>query len=48
VSRTVLARSVKEPLVPVQDKPLGALTGALTVTVADWVALPPAPVQFSV
>jgi hypothetical protein len=51
VSRTVLARSVNEPLVPVQDKPVGALTGgvaALTATVADWVAVPPAPVQLSV
>jgi hypothetical protein len=36
---------VSEPLVPEQDKPVGALTGALTATVADWVALPPAPVQ---
>jgi hypothetical protein len=48
VSRTALALSVKAPLVPVQDNPVGALTGALTATVADWVALPPDPVQFKV
>ena len=48
VSRTALALSVNGPLVPVQDKPVGALTGALTATVADWVALPPVPVQFKV
>jgi hypothetical protein len=51
VSRTALAFSVREPLVPEQDKPVG--TGgdgedALTATVADWVALPPVPVQFNV
>jgi hypothetical protein len=46
VSRTALARSVKGPLVPVQDKPpVGGLTGALTATVADCVAVPPGPVQ---
>ena len=45
VSRTTLAFRVKGPLVPEQDKPAGAPTGGLTVTVADWVALPPVPVQ---
>jgi hypothetical protein len=41
--------SVSGPLVPVQDKPVGG-GGALelTLTVADWVAVPPAPVQVSV
>ena len=44
VSRTALAFSVSEPLVPEQDRPAGG-GGEPTVTVADWVALPPAPVQ---
>ena len=51
VSRTALALSVSEPLVPVQDKPVGTGGGgeaALTATVADWVTLPPVPVQFNV
>jgi hypothetical protein len=45
----VCALRVSGPLVPEQDKPVGALTGALAaalmLTVADWVALPPVPVQ---
>jgi hypothetical protein len=44
--RTALAFRLSEPLEPVQD----ALVGGgveLTVTVADWVALPPAPVHVS-
>jgi hypothetical protein len=45
VSRTMLALSVSEPLVPVQDKPLGGGVLAVTLTVADWLALPPAPVH---
>jgi hypothetical protein len=45
VSRTMLALRVSEPLVPVQDKPVGGGVLAVTVTVADWLALPPAPVQ---
>jgi hypothetical protein len=51
VSRTIFARSVSEPLVPVQDIPVGGATGgalAVTVTVADWLALPPVPVQVNV
>ena len=44
-SRTMLALSVSEPLVPVQDKPVGGGVFAVTVTVADWLALPPVPVQ---
>jgi hypothetical protein len=49
VSRTAFALSVSGPLVPVQDKPVGALTGAvLTATVVDWVAVPPLPVQVRV
>jgi hypothetical protein len=48
VSRTALALSVKGPFVPVQDKPVGALAGALTAMVADCVAVPPAPVQANV
>ena len=45
VSRTALALRVSEPLVPVQDKPVGGGVLAVTVTVADWLALPPVPVQ---
>jgi hypothetical protein len=45
VSRTAFALNASEPLVPVQDKPVGALTGALTATVADCAAVPPGPVQ---
>ena len=41
---------VSGPLVPVQDEPLSAEAAALavTVTVADWLALPPVPVQVNV
>jgi len=45
-----LAFSVSPPLVPVQDAPLGGAGGgelAVTETVADWLMLPPAPVQVS-
>ena len=47
VARTMLALSASEPLVPVQDSPVGGGGGggAATVTVADWRALPPVPVQ---
>ena len=53
VSRTALAFRVKGPLVPEQDSPVGGTTGgggeaALTATVVDCWALPPAPVQVSV
>jgi hypothetical protein len=51
VSRTIFAFKVSEPLVPVHDNPVGGGGGgvlAVTVTVADWLALPPVPVQFSV
>jgi hypothetical protein len=44
VSRTTLAFSVRDPLVPEQDGPVGGGVEP-TVMVADWVALPPAPVQ---
>ncbi len=47
VLRTAFTLSVSGPLVPEQDKPVGGGV-ALTVTVADWVAVPPAPVQVSV
>jgi hypothetical protein len=47
VLRTAFTLSVSGPLVPEQDKPVGG-EAPLTVTVADWVALPPAPVQVSV
>ena len=46
VPRTAFTFSESGPLEPVQD----ALVGGgveLTVTVADWVALPPAPVHVS-
>ena len=48
VSRTIFALKVSEPLVPVQDKPVGGGVLAVTVTVADWLALPPVPVQVNV
>ena len=48
VSRTAATLRVRGPLVPVHDRAVGALTGALTVTVADCVALPPVPVHVSV
>jgi hypothetical protein len=35
------------PLVPVQVEPVGGLLG-VTVTVTDWLALPPVPVQVKV
>jgi hypothetical protein len=44
----MLALNVSVPLVPVQDSPpVGGGGGllAVTVTVADWLALPPVPVQ---
>ena len=50
-SRTTFARSVSEPLVPLHDSPVGGGGGgalAATVTVADWLALPPVPVQVKV
>jgi hypothetical protein len=38
--------SVSDPLVPEQDGPLGGgVEPVVTATVADWVALPPAPAQ---
>ena len=46
VSRTVLTLSVSGPLEPVQAAGGGA--PELTVTVADWVVVPPDPVQLSV
>ena len=49
-SRTTFARRVSEPPVPVHDNPVGGEGGgvlAATATVADWLALPPVPVQFS-
>ena len=51
VSRTIFAFRVSEPLVPVHDNPVGGGGGgvlAVTVTVADWLALPPVPVQVNV
>jgi hypothetical protein len=45
VSRTIFARRVSVPLVPVQDNPVGGGVLEATDTVADWLALPPAPVQ---
>jgi hypothetical protein len=52
VSRTALALSVRGPLVPEQDSPVGTTAGggeaALTATVVDCWALPPAPVQVNV
>ena len=48
MSRTVRALNVSEPLVPVQDKPVGGGVLAVTLTVADWLALPPVPVQLKV
>jgi hypothetical protein len=47
-SRTIFARNVSVPLVPVHDAPVGGAGGGVlveTVTVADWLALPPVPVQ---
>jgi hypothetical protein len=38
---------LSEPLEPVQEVPVGGGV-ELTATVADWVALPPGPVQLSV
>jgi len=47
--RTTLARSVSEPLLPEQEAALGGEgaggAAAVTVMVADCVALPPDPVQ---
>jgi hypothetical protein len=49
VSRTIFARRVSVPLVPVQDNPpVGGGVLEATDTVADWLALPPAPVQVMV
>ncbi len=45
VSRTIFARNVNVPLVPVHDIPVGGGVLEATDTVADWLALPPAPVQ---
>jgi hypothetical protein len=45
----MLALNVSVPLVPVQDSPpVGGGVLAATVTVADWLALPPVPVQVRV
>jgi hypothetical protein len=50
VSRTAVTFSVSDPFDPVQDWPVGGGGGVplLTVTVADWLALPPAPVHVNV
>jgi hypothetical protein len=45
--RTAFAFRLSEPLEPVQDAPVGGGV-ELTATVADCVAVPPAPVQVSV
>ena len=44
--RTALAFNDSEPFVAEQDEPVGGVE--LTLTVTDWVAVPPAPVQLSV
>jgi len=43
--RTTFARNTSPPLVAVQEGP--PLTTGLTLTVTDWLALPPGPVQVS-
>jgi hypothetical protein len=45
-ARTALARSVSPPLVALHEGPATVVED--TLTVADWLALPPAPVQVSV
>jgi len=45
-ARTALARSVSPPLVALHEGPAPVVED--TLTVADWLALPPAPVQVSV
>jgi len=47
-ARAALAFSVSPPLVAVHDAPLGGGVLAVTDTVADWLALPPVPVQVRV
>jgi hypothetical protein len=47
-ARTAFACSVSEPLEPVQEAAVGGGALAATVTVADWLALPPVPVQVNV
>jgi hypothetical protein len=46
--RTIFAFKVSVPLVPVHDNPVGGGVLDATDTVADWLALPPAPVQVKV
>ena len=46
--RTALTFRARVPLVPVQEAVVGVGALAVTATVADWLALPPVPVQVKV